>query len=130
MQLRELEIPFLDVARFLFEIGQQGFNLLLGGRELERFHGGAGARSGTGNEVFKLLLLEQVENLLRVAEAPGFNEQLGQRAISAGLGLREAGLKILVQSGDVFPNQLIGVDRFVAEENGFFKAMLLAEAHH
>ncbi len=52
----------------------------------------------------ELLLLEKIENLLRFAQAPRLNKQFGQRAIGAGLGLRKAGLKTLVQSGDVFPN--------------------------
>ena len=48
LKLSGLEIPSFNVARLLFEIGQQGFNLLLGGRELERFDGARGPAADRG----------------------------------------------------------------------------------
>ena len=44
--------------------------------------------------------------------------------------MRESGLDFLVHAQNVFADLLVVVDREEAEKDGFFRAMLLAEADH
>ena len=71
--------------------------------------------AGAGHQILQLLFLEEIENLLRFAKPPGFDEQLGQHAINPGLRLHESRLQFLIEPGDVFADLLIGVHGIEAE---------------